>query len=85
MKKEMIVTLEGNKKYYLAEETIQNNIKYYLANELNEIENQTDKSVILEEIKTENDYYLDLVTDEKNLKFLSAIFISNFISEIEEI
>ncbi len=85
MKLDTIVTLEGNEKYYLADETVQNGIKYFLANKLDENEEITTEACIFEEIKDGEDFYLDEVTDAEKMKYLTAVFTSNLINDIEEI
>ena len=84
MEAQKLITLNDQDKYYLVDQTIQNNIKYFLANKLvnEEISNQT---IILKEKKVGEDFYLEEETDKKTLKFLSTIFISKLINEIDEI
>ena len=84
METETIVTFAENEKYYLSAETVQNNIKYFLANKLDADEELTIEATIFEEIKYDDGYYLDEVKNEKMLHFLTAVFTSNMISEVDE-
>ncbi|NLL02019.1 MAG: hypothetical protein GX265_03255 [Mollicutes bacterium] len=84
MQLDSIVTLEDNEKYYLADETVQNGIKYFLANKLDETEEITTEAYIFEEIKDGEDFYLDEVTDVEKMKYLTAVFTSNLINDMEE-
>jgi hypothetical protein len=84
MKVETIVTLEGTDKYYLADETIQNGIQYFLATKLTENDELGDESCIFEVIPDGEDFYLDEVKEAKLKNFLTAVFTSNFISEVDE-
>ena len=84
MELDTIVTLEGNEKYYLADETIQNDVKYFLANKLDDNEEVTTESCIFEEIKEGEDIYLDEVLDVTKIKYLTTVFTSNLISDLEE-
>ena len=85
MTSNMIVTLEEKEKYFLVYETIYNNIKYFMANKLDEKDEPTGESIILEEIKCEDGIYLDSISNEKTLNFLSTYFTAGFIKEVEEI
>lgn len=85
MKLDTVVTLEGNEKYYLADETIQNDVKYFLANKLDEKDGISTEACIFEEIKDGDDFYLDEVTDVDKVKYLTAVFTSNLISDIDEL
>ncbi len=85
MKLDTVVTLEGNEKYYLVDETIQNDKKYFLANKLDDNEEITIESCIFEEIKDGEDYYLDEIVDENIIKYLTTVFTSNLISDIDEL
>ena len=79
-----IVTLEGNENYYLADMTIQSDIKYFLANKLDENNEATIHSCIFEEIKEDDDFYLEEVIDVDKIKYLTAVFTSNLISNLDE-
>ena len=79
-----IVTLEGNERFYLADETVQNDVKYFLANKLDDKDELTIDSCIFEEVVEGEDFYLDQVTDEAKIKYLTAVFTSNLISDMEE-
>jgi len=81
----MIVTLENQEKYYLIYETVYNNIKYFMASKLDIKKDPTEETVILEEIKYEEDIHLEIVNDEKTLNFLSTYFTAGYIKEIESI
>lgn len=85
MKLDTVVTLEGNEKYYLADETVQNDTKYFLANKLDENDEISIESCIFEEIKDGEDFYLDEVLDQSKIKYLTAVFTSNLISDIDEL
>ncbi|MDD2505345.1 MAG: hypothetical protein PHF21_03635 [Bacilli bacterium] len=85
MKLDTVVTLEGNEKYYLADKTIQNDKTYFLANKLDQNEEISIESCIFEEIKNDEDYYLDEIVDVDKVKYLTAVFTSNLISDIDEL
>ncbi len=85
MKLDTVVTLEGNEKYYLADETIQNDVKYFLANKLDEDEELTIESCIFEEIQEGEDFYLEEIEDIDKLKYLNTVFTSNLISDLDEL
>ena len=85
MTSNMIVTLDEKEKYFLVYETIYNNKKYFMANKLDENNEPTGESIILEEIKYDSDIYLEIVKDLNTLNFLSTYFTAGFIKEVEEI
>ncbi|MDD2208672.1 MAG: hypothetical protein PHG03_01855 [Bacilli bacterium] len=84
MEIDTIVTLEGNEKYYLADVTIQNDVKYFLANKLDEKEELTKESCIFEEVKDGDEIYLDEVLDQTKLKYITTVFTSSLISDLED-
>ncbi|MDD2409522.1 MAG: hypothetical protein PHD03_02240 [Bacilli bacterium] len=83
MKLDTIVELEGNKKYYILDETIQNDKKYFLATKLDENEEMTDESIIFEENKVGEDFFLKEVTEESTAKYILSVFTTTLINEIE--
>ncbi|MDD4187553.1 MAG: hypothetical protein PHX04_02145 [Bacilli bacterium] len=84
MEIDTIVTLEEKEKYYLADMTIQNDVKYFLANKLDDNEDLMKESCIFEEVLDGDDIYLDEVLDINKIKYLTTIFTSNLISDLED-
>lgn len=79
-----IVELEGNKKFYIIDETLQNDKKYFLATKLDENEEMTSESTIFEENVVGEDTYLKEVTDEEIKKYILSVFTTTLINEIDE-
>lgn len=84
MKKDTIVTLDEQDKWYLSDETSQNGNKYFLALKVDENEKPLDESKIFMEEIDGDDIYLVEVEDEETLKYLGAVFISNFRDIVNE-
>ena len=82
LEEKSIITLEDNSKFYLAYETEQNGKKYYLGNRLDEEEDPTDVSCIFEEIINNGNVYLNVVTDEKTVNYVTAVCTGNFVDEV---
>ena len=83
MKIDTVVTLDGQDKYYLADEYIENGIKFFIANKLDENSELTDETCIFSEETDETGVYLDEVDDEEVKERLLAIFASNFVAEVD--
>ncbi|MDD4706175.1 MAG: hypothetical protein PHS24_03065 [Bacilli bacterium] len=84
MKLDTIVELEGNKKYYILDETIQNDKKYFLATKLDENEEMTAESTIFEENKVGEDIFLKEVTNEETARYILSVFTTTLINEIDD-
>lgn len=79
-----IVELEGNKKYYIIDETLQNDKKYFLATKLDENEEMTSESTIFVENIVGEDTYLQEVNDDEIKKYILSVFTTTLINEIDE-
>ena len=84
MKKDMVITIDNNVKYYLSDEAVHENKRYFLAIQLDKEEDPSEHSFIVEEIKEGDKVRVEPVTDEKTYNYLAAVFTSNFISLVEE-
>ena len=84
MKLDTIVEPEGNKKYYILDETIQNDKKYFLATKLDENEEMTAESTIFEENKVGEDIFLKEVTNEETARYILSVFTTTLINEIDD-
>lgn len=84
MEIDTVVTLDDNKKYYLADVTEQDGKRYFLANLIDEEGDPTLESNIFVEDKEGDNYYLDPVTDEKVFNYITAVFAANLNDLIQE-
>ncbi len=83
MKTDTVITLDGIDRYYLADETIQNGIKYFLATKVDEENDLTTESCIFEEIIQDEKPYVREVNDEHIIKYITAVFTTNIVSDVE--
>lgn len=84
MKVNAIVEMENGENFYIADETLQNGVKYYLANKVDENDEPTEESKIFKETLEGNNIYLDVVKDEDELNYITAIFLANFSNMLDE-
>ena len=84
LKKDMIVTLDGKDRYYLADKIKKNKVNYFLANLLDENKEQTEKSYIFKETIYGEDVYLEEVKDEKTINLIAFEFTKRFIKYVDE-
>ena len=84
MKVDSIVRMHNGEKFFIADETFQNNIKYYLGNKVGEDGKPTDTSVIFKETIDDGSVYLDVVKDQNEVNYLTAIFLANYSNYLEE-
>ena len=95
MEKDTTVTLDGKERWYLSDETEQNGIKYFLALKMDENDEPTlklnedgelseESRIFQEKVEGEKTYLVE-VTDSEKLKYLVAIFITNFSTMVDEL
>ncbi len=84
MRVNTIVEMYNGENFYIADETLQNGVKYYLANKVDENDEPTEESKIFKETLDGNDIYLDVVKDENELNYITAIFLANFSNKLDE-
>lgn len=84
MRVNTIVEMHNGENFYIADETLQNGVKYYLANKVDENDVPTEESKIFKETLEGNDIYLDVVKDEGELNYITAVFLANFSNMLDE-
>jgi len=80
-----VITLNDNEKWYICDETEQNGSIYYLALKLDASNEIQDESKIFKRVEKDNKVYISDKISENEFKYLSAIFITDFDKEANEI
>ena len=84
MKIGQIITLDDNEKYLLLLDTIQEGHKFFYANKLNQNEENTNDYEIFEEVKEDNDTFMEIVEDEEVKNFLINVFTVDMIDVVSK-
>ena len=79
------ITLDNNEKWFICDETIQNGDTYYLAVKLDDNNEVSDESKIFKAVKKDNKVFFDDKIDENIYKYLTAIFITDFNNNLDQI
>lgn len=77
-----IVELDNDRKYVLLENKEVNDTNYYFALRLDDKEEPTNNYLFFEEIKEDDETYLDPVEDESIKKLLITLFTANWLDKI---
>ncbi len=85
MTKDIIITLDNDKEYYLLDETILDNKKYFYAVGVDKNEEPTKEYIVLEEIQKGEKIFIKKVKDKEMLKLLVTLFTNNYLSETEKL
>ena len=79
------ITLASNVKWYICDETLHNGNTYYLALKLDEKNEPSDESKIFRRVEKNNKVYLSDKISEEEFKYLTAVFVTDFNSQANEI
>lgn len=77
-----IVELENDKTYVILEKQELNNRIFYYGVRLDEKEEPTNNYLFFEEFKSEEDTYLEPITDEELRGFLLTVFTIKFLDSV---
>lgn len=80
-----IVELENNRSYVILDQVKTNNKTYYYGLRLNSKEEPTNNYLFFEEIKDEEDTYLDPIIDENLKEMLLTTFTVNLLNKVYDI
>ena len=77
-----IVELENDRSYVILDQTMFENNKYYYGLRLNSNEEPTNNYLFFEEIKDEEDIYLEPIHDEQLKGYLLTTFTVDFLNKV---
>ena len=80
-----VITLNTNQKWFICDETTQNGDKYYLAYEIDKDNNPGENTKIFREVRENGKVYFAEDIDNDTYSYLSAIFITNYSNNTDEI
>ena len=80
-----IITLDNNLNYLLLDETMLDNRKLFFATKVDEnLSKPTNEYLFIEEINRNGEVYAKVVKDKELIKYLSTVFTSNYLDNVEE-
>lgn len=80
-----IVELENDRSYVILDQTMFENNKYYYGLRLNSEEEPTNNYLFFEEIKDEEDIYLEPIHDEQLKGYLLTTFTVDFLNKVYDV